>query len=145
MPKYINVKTGQYPVPTKVVERYARHADKPNFVDPYIGKLEPVTEIPKPQADYKHIVKEGKPEFKDNVWVQTWIVEQISDQEAKEIFDKFASTARSKRDLLLKETDWTQLLDAPIDKNAWAKYRADLRSLPEQTEFPFSITWPIKP
>ena len=35
----------------------------------------------------------------------------------------------------LKETDWTQLPDAPVDKTAWATYRQALRDLPLVTDF----------
>lgn len=143
--KYINTKTGQYPVPTKIVERYAKRADRPNFVDPQIGKLEPVNETPAPVVDYKHTVKEGKPEIKDNVWVQTWVVEKLPESEAAEILEKATTSAREKRNSLLSASDWTQLLDSPVDKSAWATYRTDLRDVPQQAGFPFNISWPVKP
>lgn len=50
--------------------------------------------------------------------------------------------ARMRRDWALRESDWTQLADAPCDKQAWATYREALRDLPEtwvlseQMEFP---------
>ena len=36
------------------------------------------------------------------------------------------------RNYELVQTDWTQVADAPIDKDAWAKYRQALRDLPAQ-------------
>ncbi len=37
---------------------------------------------------------------------------------------------RIHRDRLLKESDWTQLPDAPCDTQAWATYRQALRDFP---------------
>lgn len=52
---------------------------------------------------------------------------------------------RKERDLLLSESDWTQLADAQVDKSAWATYRQLLRDVPSQSGFPFNITWPTQP
>jgi hypothetical protein len=59
--------------------------------------------------------------------------------------EEFATNARSQRDKLLTESDWTQVADAPVDKAAWAAYRQALREVPEQEGFPVTITWPVKP
>ena len=37
---------------------------------------------------------------------------------------------RNHRDRLLKESDWTQVPDAPVDQQAWATYRQALRDFP---------------
>ena len=37
---------------------------------------------------------------------------------------------RLHRDRLLKESDWTQVADAPVDQQAWATYRQTLRDFP---------------
>jgi hypothetical protein len=63
--------------------------------------------------------------------------ERALEQEAKE--------ARSQRDALLAECDWTQVADAPVDAQAWAAYRQALRDVPEQSGFPGDIDWPSKP
>jgi len=50
--------------------------------------------------------------------------------------EKIASvqeTIRSKRDVLLRGSDWTQLPDSPLaakDKSSWVAYRQTLRDLP---------------
>lgn len=44
---------------------------------------------------------------------------------------------RHERDRALRESDWTQLADAPLsptERQVWAEYRQDLRSLPERAE-----------
>ncbi len=37
---------------------------------------------------------------------------------------------RIQRDRLLAESDWTQVADAPVDRQEWATYRQALRDLP---------------
>ena len=37
---------------------------------------------------------------------------------------------RIHRDRLLAESDWTQVVDAPVDQQAWASYRQALRDFP---------------
>jgi len=37
---------------------------------------------------------------------------------------------RLHRDRLLAQSDWTQLPDAPVDREAWATYRQALRDFP---------------
>lgn len=57
-----------------------------------------------------------------------------------------AFQARSKRNQLLKDSDWTQGRDIP-DSTAqlWAAYRQSLRDIPSQPGFPTDIEWPTKP
>jgi hypothetical protein len=59
--------------------------------------------------------------------------------------EKLSSEARTKRNKLLMESDWTQVLDAPLDQTAWATYRQELRDITDQTGFPNTIVWPEKP
>ena len=59
-----------------------------------------------------------------------------------------AEEARAQRDKLLEDTDWTQVLDAPIDtetREAYRAYRQALRDIPEQDGFPMDIIWPELP
>lgn len=49
---------------------------------------------------------------------------------------------------LLAQSDWTQLLDAPLTpevQGEWAVYRQALRDLPDQVGYPDTITWPTPP
>jgi hypothetical protein len=54
----------------------------------------------------------------------------------------FVRTDRNRR---LAESDWTQLPDAPADKEIWASYRQELREVTNQAGFPWNITWPEAP
>lgn len=55
---------------------------------------------------------------------------------------------RNERNKRLSESDWTQVLDAPLneqDKLSWKQYRQSLRDLPETCKDPMSPLWPNKP
>ena len=56
-----------------------------------------------------------------------------------------ANSVRQTRNYKLKESDWTQVADAPVDKAVWATYRQALRDITTQSEFPWTITWPDAP
>jgi hypothetical protein len=56
-----------------------------------------------------------------------------------------ATAARSKRNGLLSQSDWTQVADAPVDQAAWATYRQALRDITIQAGFPENIDWPVAP
>jgi len=56
-----------------------------------------------------------------------------------------ANALRNSRNEKLKQSDWTQVDDAPVNKTAWAAYRQALRDIPNQAGFPWTITWPVTP
>ena len=56
-----------------------------------------------------------------------------------------AKSVRASRDDKLKDCDWTQVADAPVDIATWATYRQALRNVPTQAGFPWTITWPDAP
>jgi len=47
----------------------------------------------------------------------------------------------TQRNQMLKDADWTQVADAPVDKTKWATYRQALRDITTQAD-PFNIIWP---
>lgn len=69
---------------------------------------------------------------------------------AKEIWIKDYPLAeqhvKSQRNILLTQSDWTQLPDVPLQaKQAWAEYRQALRDITDQPGYPFDIVWPQAP
>lgn len=50
----------------------------------------------------------------------------------EEEFNNGINSLRQWRNERLRESDWTQLPDSPVDKQAWATYRQELRDLPSQ-------------
>lgn len=98
-----------------------------------------------PSVDYTKNVKEVLPIFKDNKWIQAWKIENASESEKTERLDMAWSELRYNRNMLLSNSDWTQLDDTSVNKTAWASYRQDLRNLPQNTTDPFNPIWPQKP
>jgi len=68
-------------------------------------------------------------------------VEPLTQEELDQRTTTQWQVIRSGRNQMLKDSDWTQLADAPVDKTAWAVYRQALRDIPTQAD-PFNITWP---
>lgn len=55
---------------------------------------------------------------------------------------------RPMRNRLLAESDWTQLIDSPLDeaaRDAWAVYRQDLRDLTDNIDENGEVEFPIAP
>ena len=66
--------------------------------------------------------------------------------DAKAIKDaERAQNVRNQRNELLKDSDWTQIADSPVNKENWAAYRQSLRNLPSAEGFPWTVTFPSKP
>jgi hypothetical protein len=60
--------------------------------------------------------------------------------------EEMEAEIRAKRDILLVETDWTQLPDVPTStRERWASYRQSLRDITDQPGFPETVVWPTKP
>lgn len=55
---------------------------------------------------------------------------------------------RLKRDRLIRDTDWTQMTDAPLTpekKAEFLAYRQALRDIPQTYSNPDDVVWPTKP
>ena len=78
-------------------------------------------------------------------WYTKYSVANMDD-EAKAIKDaEQAANVRRTRTEKLKDSDWTQVADAPVDKAAWATHRQALRDITAQAGFPWTIDWPAQP
>ena len=55
-----------------------------------------------------------------------------------------AKSVRQSRDTKLAETDWRFRSDMTPSQE-WKDYCQALRDVPDQTGFPWTITWPVKP
>jgi hypothetical protein len=56
-----------------------------------------------------------------------------------------AGYVRQQRNNLLTASDWTQIPDCTVNKQAWLAYRQALRDIPTQSGFPLEIQWPTQP
>jgi hypothetical protein len=125
--------------------------------------IDPVLASPKPEPseDYKVVVRNGVEQDANGNWVHAWTeqdmfqeytddddnVVTVQDQiDAKVAADNAAleTTERATRDDLLKATDHYGLSDVSMSE-AMTTYRQALRDVPQQTDFPQTITWPTKP
>ena len=75
-----------------------------------------------------------------------YLVEVVDKTEAELAADVASKAAqvRAARDHALANSDWTQVADAPVDKEAWATYRQSLRDLPNSDGWP-DVSLPTEP
>jgi hypothetical protein len=116
---------------------------------------------PEPSAAYKAIVRNGVVQDSNGNWVQAWVEREMFTEYTDENGDVQtvaaqktaydtentavrAAAERNKRDDLLKETDHYALSDVTMP-DAMKTYRQALRDVPQQTDFPSTISWPTKP
>ena len=60
----------------------------------------------------------------------------------------YIGALRHMRNILLRESDWTQFTDSPLSdskKTEWKTYRQNLRDLPATESDPENVTFPTKP
>ena len=74
-----------------------------------------------------------------DLWDGTSFSSPPEDIAAKEV------EVRGLRNSLLTASDWTQVIDAPVNQAAWATYRQALRDIPQQSGFPQTVVWPTQP
>jgi hypothetical protein len=77
-------------------------------------------------------------------WVYTVQVRDMNEEELAAHIASKAAQKRAERDRALSASDWTQVLDAPVDRTAWATYRQALRDLPQAEGFP-DVSLPAMP
>ena len=94
-----------------------------------------------------HYVVESTPVYNADKprWEQAWVVREKT--EAERVIDDTnkAEEIRRDRNSRLASSDWTQVLDAQVDRTAWAAYRQELRDITAQPGFPWTVTWPQEP
>jgi hypothetical protein len=115
----------------------------PEFIDQYGGDV--VLEGPQAQPTrYQTAYRDGVEQLGGN-WYTKYSVADMDD-DAKAATDAAqAKAVREQRNTKLKDSDWTQVADAPVDKAAWATHRQALRDITKQAGFPWDITWPDAP
>ena len=84
----------------------------------------------------------------DGKMVQRRPEEDLEAERAAARISAQASEVRARRDRLLADTDWTQVLDAPVSDESRAAlrvYRQALRDVTAQEGFPVAVVWPELP
>ena len=100
-----------------------------------------------PQITRFQVLEEGTPVFsdEDQRWTQVWSVRDMTQEEFDALKASQAASIRAERNAKLAASDWTQVIDAPVDQAAWATYRQVLRDITSQAGFPWDIQWPAQP
>lgn len=156
--KILNNEAVKYPFSmTQLLEEnpYTNYGPISNFIELYSltdtaksegSFLVEVLSSPKPTCnEFVENIVYGMPVKQNNIWVETWTTKSLSVEEQQEKFNEASLLIRKERNNLLKECDWTQLPDTPINKEIWASYRQELRNISTQQGFPFNVIWPAPP
>jgi len=117
---------------------------QPSAEDMAAFNVHPVTEVTPTVGDGQHLVKVWTPTLVSGDWVLAHEAVDLTSDEVAEATAVIAANMREKRDKLIAATDFYALSDVSMSE-AMTKYRSDLRAVPEQSEFPTTITWPTAP
>lgn len=91
------------------------------------------------------LVRNSRPTLIGPTWTLGWTVLQLTPEQKIANDAEQAKSVRDSRNAKLKDSDWTQVADAPVDKAVWATYRQALRDISTQAGFPWEVTWPTEP
>lgn len=78
----------------------------------------------------------------------SWSLEKIPEKTEEEKLTEAKQAIRSKRDALLSDSDYYLQPDYPATEEGLKTikaYRTDLRNVPQQAGFPYSVVWPEAP
>jgi hypothetical protein len=107
----------------------------------------PVQSTDQPKVDYTKNLSEGTP-VNQGGWKQVWVVTDASAQEIAQRTEDQKSSVRLERDQKLVESDWVVIKSMETDVpelDSWKSYRQALRNVPQQSGFPWNVSWPENP
>ena len=104
-----------------------------------------VFEGPQAQPTRYQIAYRDGVEQMDGKWYTKYSVADLDDEGIAAKDAEQAKSVREQRNQKLKDSDWTQVADAPVSQLAWATYRQALRDIPAQAGFPWDVQWPTQP
>lgn len=84
----------------------------------------------------------------ENLFLIDGALKTLEHKHVIENLDLFKNRVRSKRNILLINSDWTQLSDSPLDADKvseWATYRQALRDLTDNLDENGDVTFPTAP
>ena len=104
-----------------------------------------VQAVTPPTVTHLQVWHETTPVLENGVWKQSYTVSDVSAEDLASRTEGKKEELRNQRNQLLKDSDWTQVADSPVDSQAWAVYRQSLRDIPQQEGFPWSVNFPEQP
>ena len=107
--------------------------------------VDPVFEGPQAQPTRYQIAFADGVEQIEGKWYTKYSVADMDEEAIAAKDAEQAKAVRQQRTEKLKDSDWTQVADAPVDQAAWAAYRQALRDVTAQHGFPWEIDWPTIP
>jgi hypothetical protein len=117
----------------------------PNVSGPLDDLYDVVFEGPQAQPERYQVAFRNGVEQIGGKWYTKYSVTGMDDEAKAALNTTQAEAVRKQRTERLKDSDWTQVADAPVDQAAWAAYRQALRDVTTQTGFPWTINWPVAP
>lgn len=153
---YIKIENNEpvgYPMIVQTIRDLHPNISFPSIIDPSellaLGYAEFRRTLP-PEVGLMQKAVELKPVFDGTVAVQTWEVQEKSDQEKADVTANALISARSIQKSLLAASDWTEMpsVQAKKDqawKDAWADYRTAVRDADKQETWPLGPVWPVPP
>lgn len=121
------VKNGQI----ENLQYYKAWFDSADFTDEQLaakGLMRVVNQVPYDAFTQK--IESVEPFIQDGYVYNVRAVAMTADDIAQQKV-QYLNNIRFSRNELLKQSDWTQLADTPVDKAIWATYRQALRDLPQ--------------
>ena len=113
------------------------------FINQYGGDI--VFEGPQAQPTRYQVAFRDGVEQVEGKWYTKYSVADLDTEGIAAKDAEQAKSVRTQRGEKLKDSDWTQVADAPVDKAAWAAHRQALRDITAQAGFPWAIDWPEQP
>lgn len=126
---------------------HANTSFPPQLTEEIINALggDVVFEGPQAQPTRYQVAAADGVELIDGKWYTKHIAVDMEAEAIAALDAQQAKAVRDDRTKRLADSDWTQVADTPVDKQAWATYRQALRDITSQSGFPWEVTWPVAP
>lgn len=139
--------TGQVMTDSEFRASHPNTSFPPQLSEALINNFDADVVFEGPQAQptrYQTAYRDGVQQI-NGKWYTKHSVADMDDDAKAAVDAQQAAAVRATRLQKLKDTDWTQVADAPVDQAAWATYRQALRDISTQVGFPWEVQWPTEP